>query len=79
MTRHDRLVAQADEAEALIARLTGGGDGGPTDDDRIERVFDALHRQAADLQIIVLSCRQRAFRDLGGRVLRFEQVREVVA
>ena len=40
-----------------------------TDDDRIERMFDALTRQAQDLQIIVLSCRQRAFRDLGGRRL----------
>ena len=41
-----------------------------TDDDRIERMFDALHRQAGDLQIIVLTCRQRAFRDLGGKGLR---------
>ncbi|MET4101211.1 DNA repair exonuclease SbcCD ATPase subunit [Roseovarius sp. MBR-78] len=41
-----------------------------TDDDRIERMFDALHRQAGDLQIIVLTCRQRAFRDLGGKALR---------
>lgn len=40
-----------------------------TDDDRIERMFDALTRQAEDLQIIVLSCRQRAFRGLGGRGL----------
>ena len=40
-----------------------------TDDDRIEQMFDALTRQAQDLQIIVLSCRQRAFRDLGGRGL----------
>ena len=40
-----------------------------TDDDRIERMFDALTRQAQDLQIIVLSCRQRAFRELGGRRL----------
>lgn len=40
-----------------------------TDDDRIERMFDALTRQAQDLQIIVFSCRQRAFRDLGGRRL----------
>ena len=40
-----------------------------TDDDRIERMFDALTRQAQDIQIIVLSCRQRAFRDLGGRRL----------
>ena len=36
-----------------------------TDDDRIERIFDALTRQARDLQIIVFSCRQKAFRDLG--------------
>ncbi len=41
-----------------------------TDDDRIERMFDALHRQASDVQILVLTCRQRAFRDLGGQQLR---------
>jgi len=35
-------------------------------------VFDALHGQANDLQIIVLSCRQRAFRDLGGQKLTFD-------
>ena len=40
-----------------------------TDDDRIERMFDALTRQARDLQIIVFSCPQKAFRDLGGRSL----------
>ena len=40
-----------------------------TDDDRIERMFDALTRQAHDLQIVVFSCRQKAFRDLGGRRL----------
>ncbi|WP_101068023.1 AAA family ATPase [Roseovarius salinarum] len=45
-----------------------------TDDDRIERMFDALHRQAGDLQIIVLTCRQRAFRELGGKALRLEPV-----
>ncbi len=45
-----------------------------TDDDRIERMFDALHRQAGDLQIIVLTCRQRAFRDLGGHALSFAAV-----
>ncbi|SEA59900.1 AAA family ATPase [Rubrimonas cliftonensis] len=43
-----------------------------SDDDRIERMFDALHRQAGDLQIVVLTCRQRAFERLGGTVLRFE-------
>ena len=47
-----------------------------SDDDRIERMFDALHRQARDIQIIVLSCRQRAFRELGGRVLRLEPAGE---
>ncbi|NOX40012.1 MAG: hypothetical protein GXP05_05725 [Alphaproteobacteria bacterium] len=45
-----------------------------TDDDRIECMFDALHRQAGDLQIIVLSCRQRAFRELGGQKLAFKVV-----
>jgi hypothetical protein len=44
-----------------------------TDDDRIEAMFDALHRMAGDLQIIVLSCRQRAFRDLGGTALRLNE------
>lgn len=40
-----------------------------SDDDRIERMFDALHRQASDQQIIVFSCRQRAFAQLGGNIL----------
>ena len=43
-----------------------------TDDDRIERIFDALHAEARDQQIIVLSCRQRVFRDLGGAALSFQ-------
>ena len=41
-----------------------------SDDDRIQRMFTALNAQASDLQMIVFSCRQRAFRDLGGTVLR---------
>jgi uncharacterized protein YhaN len=41
-----------------------------SDDDRIERMFDALHRQAREQQIIVFSCRQRAFQKLGGNVLQ---------
>lgn len=41
-----------------------------SDDDRIERMFDALHQQARDQQIIVFSCRQRAFQALGGNVLK---------
>lgn len=40
-----------------------------TDDDRIEQMFDALTRRAETLQVIVLSCRQRAFRALGGQEL----------
>ncbi|WP_111430918.1 AAA family ATPase [Rhodobacteraceae bacterium DSL-40] len=40
-----------------------------TDDARIERMFDALHRQARDMQVIVLTCRQRAFERLGGEGL----------
>jgi len=47
-----------------------------SDDDRIERMFDALHRQASDLQIIVLSCRQRAFRELGGTALELKPAPE---
>ncbi|MBA4789237.1 MAG: DNA-binding protein [Rhizobiales bacterium] len=41
-----------------------------SDDDRIERMFDALHRQSRGQQIIVFSCRQRAFAKLGGNVLQ---------
>lgn len=41
-----------------------------SDDDRIEKMFDALHRQSQDQQIIVFSCRQRAFQKLGGNVLQ---------
>jgi uncharacterized protein YhaN len=41
-----------------------------SDDNRIERMFDALHRQAKDIQILVFTCRQRAFEKLGGNGLR---------
>ena len=37
-----------------------------SDDDRIEAMFDALYRSARDQQILVLTCRQRAFASLGG-------------
>lgn len=40
-----------------------------SDDERIEKMFNALHMQAHDQQIIVFSCRQRAFRELGGNIL----------
>lgn len=44
-----------------------------SDDERIERMFDALHRQASDLQILVFSCRQRAFERLGGNGLHMTE------
>jgi DNA repair exonuclease SbcCD ATPase subunit len=44
-----------------------------SDDDRIEKMFDALHRQAREQQIIVFSCRQRAFQRLGGHVLQMAE------
>ncbi|WP_293572627.1 AAA family ATPase [Phaeobacter sp.] len=37
-----------------------------TDDSRIEALFDALTLQADELQILVFSCRQKSFRNLGG-------------
>jgi len=43
-----------------------------SDDDRIEKMFDALHRQATNQQIIVFSCRQRAFQKLGGNILQMK-------
>lgn len=41
-----------------------------SDDDRIEAMFTALHRVAQDQQILVLTCRQRAFAALGGERAR---------
>jgi len=40
-----------------------------SDDDRIERMFDALSRAGQRQQVIVLTCRIRAFARLGGRQL----------
>lgn len=37
-----------------------------SDDDRIVKMFTALTRVAQDQQIIVFSCRQLAFQNLGG-------------
>lgn len=45
-----------------------------SDDDRIIKMFTALTRAAADQQIIVFSCRQLAFQDLGGARPSFEVV-----
>jgi uncharacterized protein YhaN len=44
------------------------------DDDRIEQMFDALTRAASRQQVIVLTCRTRGFRSLGGRMLTIEPV-----
>ena len=49
-----------------------------TDDDRIEQMFNALTRQSNHLQIIVLSCRQRAFRELGGTLLSINRAENTV-
>jgi len=38
-----------------------------SDDDRIEQMFDALNRAGLKQQVIVLTCRTRAFALLGGR------------
>ncbi|MCO6389388.1 ATP-binding protein [Aliihoeflea sp. 40Bstr573] len=80
----ERLSGGMREQLAVLTRLAFARllarDGRPTpvilddalvysDDDRIERMFDALHRQARDQQIIVFSCRQRAFSALGGNAL----------
>jgi len=41
-------------------------------DDRIQRMFDALSRAGRQQQVIVLTCRTKAFEQLGGRSLRIE-------
>lgn len=40
-----------------------------TDDERIEDMFTILNSMINDLQILVLTCRQRAFQSMGGNVL----------
>ena len=40
-----------------------------TDDDRIEDMFTILNSMTKDLQILVLTCRQRAFQSMGGNIL----------
>lgn len=80
----DRLSAGTQEQIAVLVRLAMGAmicdRGQPvpiilddalvfSDDDRIERMFDALNRAASKQQVIVLTCRLRAFSKLGGRQL----------
>ena len=43
-----------------------------SDDERIERMFDVLTQAAEKQQVIVLTCRSRAFRNCGGRPLAIE-------
>ena len=45
-----------------------------TDDARIEKIFDALTRQADEMQILVFTCRQKSFRALGGTQLSIRAV-----
>jgi uncharacterized protein YhaN len=46
------------------------------DDDRIQRMFDALSRAGKHQQIIVLTCRLRSFAPLGGHILRVRETTE---
>ena len=80
----DRLSAGTQEQIAVLVRLAMGAmiseRGQPvpiilddalvfSDDDRIEQMFDALNRAGQTQQVIVLTCRTRAFAALGGRQL----------
>jgi uncharacterized protein YhaN len=44
------------------------------DDDRIDAMFDAYARAARGQQVIVLSCRNRAYAGLGGTPLIVEEI-----
>ena len=80
----ERLSAGTQEQIAVLVRLAMGAmicdRGQPvpiilddalvfSDDDRIEQMFDALNRAGLKQQVIVLTCRTRAFALLGGRQL----------
>ena len=45
-----------------------------SDDNRIKEIFTALHMQSQNYQIIVFSCRQKSFEELGGNLLSLEPV-----
>jgi hypothetical protein len=81
----DRLSDGTQEQIAVLVRLAMGAmlaeRGTPvpiilddalvySDDERIQRMFDALSRAGKKQQIIVLTCRLRSFGPLGGRTLR---------
>ena len=80
----ERLSAGTQEQIAVLVRLAMGAmicdRGQPvpiilddalvfSDDDRIEQMFDAFNRAGLKQQVIVLTCRTRAFAPLGGRQL----------
>lgn len=80
----DRLSYGTQEQIAVLVRLAMGamlGERGQpvpiilddalvfSDDDRIEQMFDALTRAGQKQQVIVLTCRTRAFAAIGGRPL----------
>ena len=48
-----------------------------TDDERISTMFNMLNQIARDQQIIVFSCRTRAFSDLGGERAFITELSEV--
>jgi DNA repair exonuclease SbcCD ATPase subunit len=83
----ERLSAGTQEQIAVLVRLAMGamlcdrGHAVPiilddalvfSDDHRIEQMFDALNRAGTKQQVIVLTCRSRAFALLGGRRLSIE-------
>jgi uncharacterized protein YhaN len=83
----DRLSDGTQEQVAVLVRLALGamlaerGAAAPIilddalvycDDDRIQRMFDALSRAGKNQQIIVLTCRLRSFGPLGGHTLRIQ-------
>lgn len=87
---HDLLSDGTREQIAILVRLAlgsllaQGGEPVPiilddalvfSDDERMERMFDALSLAARAQQVIVLTCRTRAFGALGGRLLSLEPVR----
>ena len=80
----ERLSAGTQEQIAVLVRLAMGamlaGRGDPvpiilddalvfSDDERIAQMFDAISRAGRTQQVIVLTCRTRAFATLGGRQL----------
>jgi uncharacterized protein YhaN len=84
----DRLSDGTQEQIAVLVRLAMGAmlaeRGGAVpiilddalvycDDDRIQRMFDALSRAGKRQQIIMLTCRLRSFGSLGGRTLRLSE------